>query len=72
MAKKFPTLISTGYALFFKPVEVATTSCQYSARGTYTGMLGGVVRMQMIQLTMSYVRLVPGLHVQTREPHEHW
>ena len=49
---------------------MATTSCQQSTYETHAGMLNGAVGMQMILLTMSYVRLVAGLHVQAREPHE--
>ena len=64
--------------------EVATTSCQQSAYETNAGILYGTVGMQMIVLTISYVRLVQmivltisyvplvaGLHVQAREPLEH-
>ena len=52
-------------------VEVATTSCQQSAYETLAGMLDGAVEIQMILLTISYVRLVVGLHIGARKPHEH-
>ena len=44
--------------MFLKAViEVATTSCQQNAYETHAGMLDGVVGVQMILLTISYVRL---------------
>ena len=52
-------------------VEVATTSCQQSAYETHAGMLDGAVGMQMILLTISYVGLVVGLHIEAQEPHKY-
>ena len=50
---------------------MATTSLEQSVYETSAGMLDGTVGKQMIQMMISYVRLVAGLHVQARESHEH-
>ena len=53
-------------------VEVATTSCQQSAYETHAGMLDGAIGKRMIFLTISYVGLVVGLHIEAQEPHKYW
>ena len=46
------------------------TKC-ITAYETHAGMLDDTVGIQMILLTISYVRLVAGLDVQDRELDEH-
>ena len=71
-SEKLKFYVSTGYKFLKAPVDVATELCQQSAYETHAGKLDGALEMQMILLMISYVRLVAGLHVQAREPHEHW
>ena len=63
--------VSTRYAFLKAHVEEATTARQSITYETHAGLPDGAVGMQMILLTISYVCLISGIHVQTRELHEH-